>query len=155
MSNADVIRCVFLAYLLERRWVEWRFINNNKVPYIPGTDRRARVNDSKTWGAYNECRSDKIGIVFMGDGLGGVDLDGCRDPKTGEIAAWALTIIQQFNSYAEISPSGTGVKIFACGAPAKLAIGVRKMLGESINGKAPQMEAYVTGRFFTVTGERL
>jgi hypothetical protein len=44
--------------------------------------------------------------------LGGIDLDTCRDPKTGEIAPWAQEIIDRFQTYTEISPSQTGVKLF-------------------------------------------
>ena len=47
------------------------------------------------------------------DGIVGVDLDGCRDPTSGRIAPWAQKIIQSLRSYAEVSPSGAGVKILA------------------------------------------
>ncbi len=44
--------------------------------------------------------------------LGGIDLDSCRDAASGEIAAWAQEVIARFDTYAEVSPSGTGVKLF-------------------------------------------
>ena len=53
-------------------------------------------------------------------------------------------IIQSIGSYAELSPSGTGVKIFARG---KLPKGGRKKVGD--------FETYDSGRYFTVTGHRL
>lgn len=55
-----------------------------------------------------------IGIELgdMGDGriLAGVDLDTCRD-EAGEIAPWAVEVIERFESYTELSPSGTGAKL--------------------------------------------
>lgn len=45
----------------------------------------------------------------------GMDLDGCRDKETGVIADWAQSIITEADSYAEISPSGTGVRIIMIG----------------------------------------
>jgi putative DNA primase/helicase len=139
------------------RWIAWRWNGDKKVPL-------GKVNDPATWARYDDARARApqnggVGIVLgdLGDGrrLGGVDLDACRDPETGELAAWARKIISAFASYSEISPSETGVKIFAFGAPQKLPGHVLPMPGERINGKAPQAEVYVGGRFFTVTGERL
>ncbi|MQA91454.1 MAG: hypothetical protein GEU90_14710 [Gemmatimonas sp.] len=45
--------------------------------------------------------------------LCGTDLDGCRDPETGEIEDWAQKIIEELSSYMELSPSGEGVHILA------------------------------------------
>jgi len=62
--------------------------------------------------AYHGGSVDGVGYV-LGDGVAGVDLDDCRDPETGTIEPWAAQIITDINSYTEVSPSGTGVKIFA------------------------------------------
>jgi hypothetical protein len=43
--------------------------------------------------------------------LVGIDLDSCRDAN-GAIADWAQGVITRFNTYAEVSPSETGVKLF-------------------------------------------
>lgn len=94
-----------------------------KVPYQahhPGL--KAAVNNPGTWApfadavaAYEDGKADGAGVV-LGDGLVGVDLDGCRDPETGAIAPWAQSIIDALNSYTEISPSGTGVHILLRGS---------------------------------------
>jgi primase-polymerase (primpol)-like protein len=106
-----------------RRFVWWkRRVKKNgkvaKVPYGPN-GKPASSTDPATWGTLAECVAackahdgDGIGFVFTGDGLAGVDLDGCRDPQTGAIAPWAQRIIDDFASYTEVSPSGTGVKIY-------------------------------------------
>jgi hypothetical protein len=60
----------------------------------------------------------------------GVDLDSCRTPPTGEIEVWAQQVIDRFGSYAEVSPSGTGVKIFSQAEPADIAA-LRKITGHN------------------------
>jgi hypothetical protein len=62
-------------------------------------------------------RRGGIGLMFApveGTSLhiGGVDLDSCRNPETGEIDPWVQDVIDRFKTYTEISPSQTGVKLF-------------------------------------------
>ncbi|MGH8695713.1 MAG: hypothetical protein ACREVS_04510 [Burkholderiales bacterium] len=87
---------------------------------------------------------DGIGYVLTAaDGVVGIDLDKCRDPDTGVIAPWALAIVQQIDAYTEVSPSGTGVRIFA---PGTLSGGGRNR---------HHVEMYTRGRYLTLTGHRL
>lgn len=121
-----------------------------KVPYQahhPGL--KAAVDDPATWApfqdaraAYEDGKADGVGFV-LGDGVVGVDLDGCRDPQTGAIDGGAQSIIDALASYTEISPSGTGVHILLRGS---LPRGGRR------KGK---IEMYCDGRYFTVTGQHL
>jgi putative DNA primase/helicase len=156
MAAPPIITQVFRDYVAAPRWVEW-YTNSDgkKVPRIPGTRLTADTTDPATWRTLDQCRGDRRGIVFNGDGLGGIDLDACRDPVTGTLTDWATDWVVAFNSYTEVSPSGTGVKIFTLGAPAELERNSRVMPGEPIDGKVPKVEAYVTQRHFAVTGERL
>ena len=75
-------------------------------------------------------------------------------PHTGELTPWAQEVVDDFASYTEVSPSGTGVKIFARGCPTlarnKLAMGTA-----SNGGKAPAIEAYGEGRYFALTGHHV
>src|SRR4051794_7753634 len=79
------------------------------------------ATDPKNWSDFETavkacCVSGASGVgIALGDGLAGVDLDKCRDPKTGELEPWAANVVKIFDSYTEISPSGTGVKIFVKG----------------------------------------
>lgn len=137
------------------QWVCWRSEERDgkptKVPYSPRFGSRARSDDPETWGTFAEAREarrdgnhDGIGFVFTADDpFCGVDLDGCVDPETGEIESWAGEILDELASYAELSPSGTGLHIIV---RATLPEGRRR------NGK---MEMYDRGRFFTVTGDHL
>jgi putative DNA primase/helicase len=142
--------------LAERpQWVCWRLEERDgkstKVPYTPGTLRRASSTDLMTWRTFSEALAayeageppyDGIGFVFCSaDPFVGIDLDGCRNPETGEVAPWAQKIISRVQEgYVEASPSGTGVHIIVEGV-------VRD--GGMRKGKA---EMYGRGRFFTITG---
>src|SRR5215208_1770448 len=138
-----------------RQWVVWRSEERHggptKVPYSPTTGQRASSTNPKSWASYQQavraCKEhgyDGIGFVFtVEDGLCGVDLDGCLDPKTGELEGWARQLVEELDSYTEISPSGTGVHIL-----------IRATLSEGRNRKG-RFEAYDRGRYFTVSGRHL
>lgn len=105
-----------------------------------------------TRSAPDKCSHSKAGACpirgcpyykFAGDPFTGVDLDHCRDPKTGEIEQWAMKEIKGLDSYTEISPSGTGVHVFVEG---QLPPGKRKK---------GNYEMYSEARYFTMTGHHL
>jgi len=111
-------------------WLTWKltFVDSRenpwtKVPWCgdPDVTGQARSNDPASWCSFDAARQsylakdfDGVGFVIIGD-LIGLDLDKCRDPETGFIEFWAALIIDRINSYTEISPSGTGVRIFCRG----------------------------------------
>jgi len=135
------------------QWVVWKWEERagkaTKPPYDPKTGKRASHNNPLTWGTFNDAVKalkrgfDGIGFVFTEDDpFCGIDLDDCRDPVSGKIATWALKIIKEFDSYTEVSPSKTGLKIFLKG---KLPSG---------GIKTKHVEVYDRLRYFTVTGDR-
>jgi hypothetical protein len=146
------------------QWVLWRSEqrggNPTKVPYgING--RMASTMNPATWSAYEDAASSEfecngLGFVFsVGDPFVGIDLDGCIDPATNKVLPWAKAIIKRFNTYAEYSPSGTGVKLFLVGE-IKDGKGRKKDLPqEKVSDKNPGIEIYDRGRYFAVTGEKL
>ena len=114
-----------------------------------------------TWSSFEVARAklkdcDGIGYVFGSyDGLCGIDFDGCRDPATGELSAWAKPWIDSLESYSEVSPSGSGVKTWVQ-ARSPLSSGKKAAVeGPPINGKSPAVEVYDHGRYFCVTGRIL
>lgn len=97
-----------------------------------------------------------MGFVFTrAADISGIDLDHCRDAGTGEIDAWAKTILDSVKSYSEISPSGEGVHIILKGQLPAGVDGKRKELhGDGYRPKAA-IEMYSAGRYFTMTGNTL
>jgi AAA domain/Primase C terminal 2 (PriCT-2) len=114
-----------LAHLRDQRvWVGWRWFLNGKKwtkpPYrVDSPECHALNNDSTTWETYEKAvaqvragKLDGIGIALKGLNIGGVDLDHCRDPKTGTIETWAQERIEQFpGAYLEVTVSGKGLRI--------------------------------------------
>ena len=93
---------------------ELRNGNQTKVPYTPGTTRRASVSDPATFTAFETAASatgyDGIGIRVCGR-IVCIDLDHCIED--GKLFLWAQTIVDRFGAtYIEVSPSGTGIRIF-------------------------------------------
>lgn len=144
-----------------------------KVPYVAVADarkmRRADVTDRSCFATYERAKAAYLavsggvsgeggeggyaGIAFVftpEDPFCGVDLDDCIDPASGELKAWGREIVDLLDSYTEVSPSGTGVKIFLQGK--KPGTRARRRIGGGGDG---EVEVYDAGRYFTVTGRRL
>lgn len=138
------------------QWVGWRYEDRPgkdkpaKVPINPRTGRNADVSNRDTWGNFEQAveRYEKDGLDGVGfvltddDPFVCVDVDNCRDAKTGQVkedAEWLLTVIQ---SYGEVSPSGTGVHIWVLGKIPR-------------NARRDRIEIYGSRRFITVTGREL
>lgn len=146
--NAATIAADLIALPRWLCWrLEWRNGKLTKVPLSGSTGYVTDATNSSTYVRYKDAaelatrRGFGIGIA-LGNGLAGIDLDKCRDPRTGAIAAWAVMLIRTFATYSEISPSGTGVKMFFF---ADLEQGRRR----------GPLEVYGGRRFFTVTGAHL
>jgi hypothetical protein len=128
-----------------------------KIPICPNTGKNASTTEPITWTDfgiawdYYEAFAENGSIHGLGfilrDDLIGVDLDGCRDANTGKIADWAQKIIDLLNSYTEISPSGTGIRIFCKGEPQPKGSNRRKGDIEIYDHNSP--------RYLTVTGWHL
>jgi primase-polymerase (primpol)-like protein len=151
-----------------RQWVAWRCEERDgqqtKIPYEPGTLRRASATDLMTWTSFEKAVEayefgyddlgpedhgepfyDGVGFCFSsGDPFVGIDLDKCRNPETGEIAPWAQQILDRVgNGYIEVSPSGRGVHVIIKGSVR--AGGMRK----------GPIEMYSRNRYFALTGHLL
>jgi putative DNA primase/helicase len=144
-----------------RQWVVWRYETRDgketKVPYCPLTGQMARSNAPETWVDYLAAVSAEgyngIGfVVTRDDSYVGIDIDSCLSPA-GEIARWAWEIIRELDSYTEVTPSGTGLRVWIKG---KLPPGGRKgkpEAAEAVGGDhGPAVELYESGRYFTWTG---
>ena len=161
MQASTVVSAPIVENIPERltertQWVCWRLEERDgkmtKVPYVPGTERRASSTDLMTWRTFEEAiqalqlgRYDGIGFCFCSaDPFSGIDLDHCRDPETGAVEEWAQELIDSVQEgYVEASPSGTGVHIIVEGVVRGGAV------------RKGSIEMYGRDRFFTVTGEIL
>lgn len=102
--------------------------------------------------AYEAGAGDGIGIVLDGQPVGsdedgsplylvGIDLDNVFSSE--DTASTALKIVNEVNSYTELSPSGRGIRIF-CTSTHKPR-----------NGQTEYGEIYAEKRFLTITGHRI
>jgi len=139
------------------QWVNWRAVwqgekgKYNKPPIDPKTLSFAKSTDPATWASfevaaasYERHQSQLAGVGFVltaGDVLVGIDIDHCIED--GQVQADAQAIIDRFSSYTELSPSGTGIRIFLHG---KLPAGGRKR---------GNLEIYDRDRYLTVTGHAI
>lgn len=136
------------------QWLVWRYQRNEagkwtKIPICVRTRRHASTTDAETWCSFDaalECYQqhrdiyDGIGFVFTeGDPYVGGDIDHCVSPEQF-ISDEALDILPP--TYAELSPSGTGVKF--------IARSDKHYARKTVRG-----ELYSSKRFFTITGHTL
>lgn len=150
-----------------RQWVVWRFVIRTnekgetvltKPPFCPHAPAmEADVTASSTWGTFDDAVRalrdesqvvDGIGFVFTEqDEFFGIDIDDESKVAQEHIVhrrQVANDILQNVQSYAEVSPSGNGLHIIARGRLPQGAFGKR-------NTKL-QIEVYGAKRFFTMTG---
>jgi hypothetical protein len=184
MNDSDSLigRCRALdQHAEEQRWVAWRNEARGdrltKVPYC-GTDKKAKADDPATWLCRTEAERVAERIVNgLGGGIGyelgdlgndlfiaGVDLDSCLNGD--RLADWAAEVLAAIPTYGEISPSGTGLKLFFHLAsedvrPFLDLIGVpshqwgcrRDVPGANGRDHGPAIEVYFSHRYFAVTGQ--
>jgi len=144
-----------------RQWCIWQLVERGggrpaKPPINASNGKPLRVNALKGWGgfdaafeAYELGRLDYDGVGFLltcNDPYVAIDLDKCRDPVTGKIKAWAMAIVKELQSYSEISPSETGLRIF---------IKVRNKSYKIKKLKAGNLEIFYSSSYVTVTGQHL
>ncbi len=127
-----------------------------KVPLSAIHNERASSTKPADWADYATAMREAsfrdhagVGFVFSKDDpYTGIDLDDCVDPQGGEIQPWAQEVLDKLNSYAEISPSGKGIKLWV---KARMPDG----RGRRTKVDGGQIEVYSEGRYFTVTGKHL
>jgi primase-polymerase (primpol)-like protein len=131
-----------------------------KLPYQTNNPKaKAKCNDPSTWAlfddtlkAFNAGQGDGIGLAILGaDDIGAFDLDDCRNAQSGDLGPAAQRLIGLANSYTEITPSDTGLRIILRAVGPKIH---RRQNVPGANGMV--VETYRRcERFITVTGNAL
>ena len=149
----ECLWCVWIASYVDSAGVT----RNGKFPCSPRTGRMIRVNDPSEWEQFDVAaeaisRNEKftgMGILLQPElRLVGIDLDDCIADQN-IITLWGTEVLSHFtDTYAEVSPSRKGIKVFGLG---QLPSGMPKRM----TFKGGSVEIYDRARFFTVTGWKL
>lgn len=132
------------------QWVVWRYEDRDadkptKVPYSPASNRMASVTDASTWGSYDDAVAALQTNWYAGIGFVLTDADPYTfidlDDTKGDQSALdrQIKVFNEFDSYAELSPSGAGLHIIVKG---KVPSGRRRSF----------IEVYSSQRYMTMTG---
>ena len=135
-----------------RQWVVWRFEDTEspkptKVPYSANNGTLASVTDPNTWATFDQAYHaattsnwyDGIGFVLTDeDPYAFIDLDDTKGDQTA--LDRQIKIFNEFDSFAERSPSGSGLHIIIKGG---IPSGRRRSF----------IEIYSSGRYMTMTGD--
>jgi hypothetical protein len=150
--------------VVEQRWVVWKWVKgkNGKLTKPPFQGRAphkyASSTDSGTWcdfdtamRAYCENKAEGVGFALAIGGVGAFDIDHCRDSASGDIHPWATALVNRCGSYAEVTPSGEGIRIIGTVAGTPLH---RKFPVAGANGMS--IEIYRNAeRYITISGAQI
>jgi hypothetical protein len=134
----------------QRIWMRWGLFNGTKIPLQADGQTWAKSNDPSTWTDFETVREHGRIAIGLGEPFTGVDLDNCLD-ESGQLREWAIPIVDRLLpvSYAEMSPSGQGIKFITLARKPAGATCVYKFGGEK-----QQLECYDKARFWTITGAK-
>jgi hypothetical protein len=122
---------------------QWVAAGDDKEPISPRSGFRASVNNSMTWGTYDEALATglpHVGFVLTAkDPYTLIDLD---SPQSPDQVARHTRIYELFDTYAELSQSGKGVHIICRGSVPQ---GVKR----------DRVEVYSESRYMICTGRTL
>lgn len=168
------------ALTSQTRWILWRYAkrgaHTTKEPIAFRTGRLASTTNPADWASYSDVARALsrtpgawsgpglvLGAIKDGNVLAGIDLDCCLSDET--IAEWAVHFLNALPSYTEVSPSGSGLKIFFVVAARDLyefrrALGLsdkengrKRTYGSTSEAHPPAAEIYLSARYFAVTGQ--
>ena len=148
-------------------WVSWNSETGSKQPIKCGTASPARSNDPTAWVSYSDAiilaqsAGALKGFGFVVDGcrsadLIAIDIDGCRNPESGQITSWAQLLMDVLgNSYCEVTPSKKGLRLWITGVLPENAKSVFKLALSCGFGSKVQIEVYSDKKYFTMTGDHV
>src|SRR5262245_59075197 len=163
-ARAPIVLPPALAPLIDQpRWVVWKWVEGKdgkrtKPPFQARAPHQyASSTDPATWcdidtamRAYCERKADGIGYALNGGEIGAFDIDHCIDAATGDVHPWAGALVRRCGSYAEVTPSKTGIRIIGLASGPELH---RKFSVPKANGMS--IEIYRRAeRYITISGNQ-
>lgn len=140
-------------------WCLWKYETvgerRTKVPYSPlggkanSANRATFTSFDKAAAAYQKGGYDGLGMGIF-NGFCAVDIDHCIEPDGLKVSDMALDVIDTMDSYTEVSPSGTGIRILFKAKGFKFDR-AKHYIKNSRLGLEVYIEG-VTNRYVTVTG---
>lgn len=112
----------------QSNWVIWKTtVKGGKIVTIPLCPRylsQASMTDPTTWSSLNHAvaamasvAGSQLGVVLTKEvNVFAIALNACFAER-GVLAEWALDILRQFPTYAEMDERGSGLMLFARGMP--------------------------------------
>jgi hypothetical protein len=164
MGTFKGLPTVLHQFAPQELWVIWRWKKTKKGKWTKplyqarAPKQNAKSNDPSTWApfdaaltAYSSGQADGIGLCLLNTNLGVFDADDCRNSGNGALEPAAERLVKRANTYTEITPSGTGLRIIGVCNGAKIH---RKQVVPNANGMS--IESYRKAeRYITVTGDAL
>jgi len=138
------------------QWVCWEHETNQQGENIKNYKHAIRESSASlkspvTWVDFKTCMK----FHYNFDGAGFVTthndpfifwiFDDCRDPSNGEINPDIMNLVNQLNSYTELSPTGTGLKTIVVG----------KVIKYGRRNDYQHIECYDSKQFIPLTGNHL
>ena len=143
-------------------WCAWKLTPPKKEGAKPGKVPISPLDGSQNWRnretpfctdlattidyVNRKTRLHGIGVILSPEhGISGGDLDGCRDKDTGVVSDEAMEIINEANTYTEVSTGTEGFRFLFEGS----------FGGFTCNNQAKGVELYEDKRFLTITGDHV
>jgi hypothetical protein len=126
MTNSELLANIPECLRTPPLWVRYDLVKDAKKPdkkpsprpvmkWADPEDRKMNlrpldylIENPKRCAGFQRFIDKDEGFVF-------IDLDGVRNPDTGEVKTWAVEVIETLNSYTEVSKSGKGIHIVCRG----------------------------------------
>lgn len=157
MKKQDFIDNVPEEMKQQKNWVAWILKANrnnparmDKIPVNAVTKEFAQSDNPETWCKFEialeyalKNRLNGIGFMLKPPFVG-VDIDHCIDEQ-GNLSPLAQEVVAKLDTYAEISPSGTGLHLFCRG----------ELPPKDRKNSDLGLEVYTEGRFLTFTANKL
>ncbi len=143
-----------------KQWLVWR-IKSEPTSALTNSRQRWQENLATYTEAHQFCVDNpeySLGFCFSPDtDFIGLDIDGCRNPATGEIEAWGREILERLpeGCITNVSVSGTGVKvILRCESDIKRHVRHYEDV-VAHGGHTPQCELFVKSKYFAITAKEI